>query len=70
MSNVVLKLRSTDDVKSTQAKFLIHTMQVLPQKFCKTLETQKILPVSHENDTLHYFKVEVSEIGAVDCALK
>lgn len=56
----MLKLRSNDTVKSTQAKFLIHTMQVLPQKFCKTLETQKILPVSQENETLHYFKVEVN----------
>lgn len=55
----VLRLRSNDTVKSTQAKFLIHTMQVLPQKFCKTLDIQKILPVSIENDTLHYFKVEV-----------
>lgn len=57
----VLRLRSNDTVRTTQAKFLIHTMQVLPQRFCKTLETQKILPVSIENDTLHYFKVEVCE---------
>lgn len=55
----VLRLRSDDKVKATQAKFLIHTMQVLPHKFCKSMETQKILPVSIENDTLHYFKVEV-----------
>lgn len=55
----VVKLRSTDTVKSTQAKFLVHTMQIIPQKFCKTFDTQKILPVSPENDTLHHFRVEV-----------
>lgn len=58
----VLRLRSHDTVKSTQAKFLIHTMQILPHKFCKTYDTQKILPVSSENDTLHYFRVEVNEM--------
>lgn len=56
----VLRLRSLDTVKSTQAKFLIHTMQIVSQKFCKTYDTQKILPVSSENDTVHYFRVEVS----------
>lgn len=55
----VLRLRSQDTVKSTQAKFLIHTMQIVPNKFCKTYDSQKILPVSTENDTLHYFRVEV-----------
>lgn len=56
----VLRLRSHDIVKSTQAKFLIHTMQILPHKFCKAYDTQKILPVSSENDTVHYFRVEVN----------
>lgn len=55
----VVRLRSNDTVKSTQAKFLVHTMQIVPQKFCKTFDTQKILPVSLENDTLHHFRVEV-----------
>lgn len=57
---LVVRLRSNDKVKSTQSKFLIHTMQIVPQKFCKTFDTQKILPVTPDNDTLHHFRVEVS----------
>lgn len=55
----VLRLRSNDKVESTQAKFLIHTMQIVPQKYCKAFDTQKILPVTAENDTLLHFRVEV-----------
>lgn len=58
----VLRLRSDDVVQSTQAKFLVHTMQLIPHKFCKTLETQKILPVSTENETLHYFRVQDNNV--------
>lgn len=58
----VLRLRSHDTVKSTQAKFLIHTMQIVPHKFCKTFDIQKILPVSSDCDTLHYFRVEQNNI--------
>lgn len=58
---LVLRLRSDDVVQSTQAKFLVHTMQLIPHKFCKTLETQKILPVSTENETIHYFRVQVDQ---------
>lgn len=54
-------MRSLDSAKTTQAKFLIHTMQILPHKYCKTYDVQKILPVNHENETVHYFRVEVSE---------
>lgn len=60
----MLKLRSDDVKKSTQSKFLVHTMQILPHKYCKSLETQKILPVSTENETVHYFRVQVSIINA------
>lgn len=55
----MVRLRSSDTVKSTQAKFLVHTMQIVPQKFCKTYDTQKILPVSSEQETVHHFRVEV-----------
>lgn len=58
----VVKLRSLDTVKSTQAKFLIHTMQILPHKYCKTFDVQKILPVSSECETVHYFRVEPNNI--------
>lgn len=56
----VVRLRTNDTVKTTQAKFLVHTMQIVPQKFCKTFDTQKILPVSSEQETLHHFRVEVN----------
>lgn len=47
-------------------------MQIVPQKFCKTFDTQKILPVSSENDTLHHFRVEVKNpiIFKILCFLK
>lgn len=58
----VLRLRSDNVAKTTLAKFLIHTMQLLPHKFCKALETQKILPVSSENETIHYFRVQENNV--------
>lgn len=61
----MVKLRSLDSVKSTQAKFLIHTMQILPHKFCKAFDVQKILPVSSDVDTVHYFRVEVSQTAFI-----
>lgn len=36
-------------------------MQILPHKYCKAYDVQKILPVNHENETVHYFRVEVSD---------
>lgn len=58
----VLRIRSKDNIKSYDPRLFVHTMQILPQRYCRTMETQKILTVSKENDTLHYFKVEVSVI--------
>lgn len=37
-------------------------MQILPQKYCKALETQKLLPVSNDIETVHSFKCEGSNI--------
>lgn len=54
-----LELISSDPNDKVGGKFLIHTMQVLKDKYCKQLETQKILPVNSENCTYHPFKVMV-----------
>ncbi len=57
-----LEMQTTDATKSNQpAKFFIHTLQLLPMKFCKQMETQKLYAVSNENPTVHQFKCEVSE---------
>lgn len=56
----VLELQTTEATKSnTPAKFFIHTLQLLPMKFCKQMETQKLYAVSNENPTVHLFKCEV-----------
>uniref|UniRef100_A0A1B0GJ21 Tripeptidyl-peptidase 2 n=1 Tax=Lutzomyia longipalpis TaxID=7200 RepID=A0A1B0GJ21_LUTLO len=55
----VLKLRADD---ANGGKFLVHTMQVLPSKYCKALETHKIVAVSNECDTLVPFKCEGDNI--------
>lgn len=52
----ILEMMSADQNDKLGGKFLVHTMQVLDQKFCKSMETAKILPVSSENVTCHPFK--------------
>ncbi|XP_058459815.1 tripeptidyl-peptidase 2 [Malaya genurostris] len=52
----VLEMISTDTSDTVGGKFLIHTMQILPMKYCKALETQKILPVNSVATTIHPFK--------------
>ncbi|XP_055535925.1 tripeptidyl-peptidase 2 [Wyeomyia smithii] len=52
----VLEMISTDTNNSVGGKFLIHTMQILPMKYCKALETQKILPVNSVATTVYPFK--------------
>ncbi|XP_055627054.1 tripeptidyl-peptidase 2 isoform X2 [Toxorhynchites rutilus septentrionalis] len=53
----VLEMTSADIKDTVGGKFLIHTMQILPMKYCKALETQKILPVNSVSTTVHPFKV-------------
>ncbi|GAB0096149.1 Tripeptidyl-peptidase 2 [Sergentomyia squamirostris] len=55
----LLKLKSED---SNGGKFLVHTLQIIPSKFCKALETQKIIAVSNECDTILPFKCEGDNI--------
>jgi tripeptidyl-peptidase II len=52
-----------DDPKDkVGGKFLVHTMQVLPNMYCKAMETQKILPVNGETPTVHLFKCVADNI--------
>lgn len=55
----VLKLRSPNTPANIPARFMVHTMQVLPQRYCKELETSKVLTAASENFTTHAFKCQV-----------
>lgn len=56
-----VEMQTSDATKLNEpAKFYIHTLQLLPQKYCKDTETQKLYAVSSENPTLHNFRCEVS----------
>jgi tripeptidyl-peptidase II len=52
----VLEMMSADAKDKVGGKFLVHTMQIVDQRFCKFMETAKILPVNGENVTSHPFK--------------
>lgn len=49
-------MMSADPKDRVGGKFLVHTMQIVDQRFCKFMETAKILPVNGENVTSHPFK--------------
>lgn len=55
----VLKMATED--KEIVGRFLVHVMQLLPRKSCKSQETQKMLSVSNEVPTLLPFGVVVSD---------
>lgn len=52
----VLEMISSDLKDKVGGKFLVHTMQIIDQRYCKFMESAKILPVNCENSTLHPFK--------------
>lgn len=52
----VLEMMSADPKDKFGGKFLVHTMQIVDQRFCKFMETAKILPVTGEGVTSHPFK--------------
>ncbi|KAG5677346.1 hypothetical protein PVAND_007111 [Polypedilum vanderplanki] len=52
----VLEMISADSKDKIGGKFLIHTMQIIDQRYCKYMETAKILPVNGETITSHPFK--------------
>lgn len=52
----VLELTSDSPNDYVGGRFWIHTQQILPNKYCKALETQKMLTVNCENYTQHVFR--------------
>lgn len=52
-------MKTTDTSTLIPGKFFVHTLQVLPKKFCKALETQKIYSVNGDDWTINAFKCEV-----------
>lgn len=52
----VLEMISADSKDKVGGKFLVHTMQIIDQRYCKFMETAKILPVNGEVVTYHPFK--------------
>lgn len=52
----ILEMMSADPKDQVGGKFLVHTMQIVDQRFCKYMETEKILPVNGESVTCHPFK--------------
>ena len=52
----VLEMNSADPKDKSGGKFLVHTMQIIDQRYCKFMETAKILPVNGESVTSHPFK--------------
>lgn len=52
----LLEMISADVNDKVGGKFLVHTMQSIEQKFCKHMETIKVLPVNGESVTTHAFK--------------
>jgi tripeptidyl-peptidase II len=55
-THAVLEMISADSNDKVGGKFLVHTMQTIDQRYCKFMETAKILPVNGENSTIHPFK--------------
>lgn len=52
----ILRLRSPNSTPTIPARFMVHTLQLVPQRYCKQLETQKVLSVANESETTHVFK--------------
>ncbi|CRK95491.1 CLUMA_CG008960, isoform A [Clunio marinus] len=52
----VLEMVSADTKDKIGGKFLVHTMQIIDQRYCKFMETAKVLPVTSESPTFHPFK--------------
>lgn len=52
----VLEMMSADPKDKVGGKFLVHTMQIIDQRFCKFMETAKVLPANGESVTSHPFK--------------
>lgn len=55
----ILRMRATDD---DVHKFFVHTMQILPLRYCNAMETQRIVTLSSESETLLPFKCEGNNV--------
>ncbi|XP_052893110.1 tripeptidyl-peptidase 2 [Anopheles moucheti] len=58
----VIEMRSADTNDAVGGKFFLHTLQILPMKFCKAMEMQKILPVNGTTPTVQPVRVEGDHI--------
>uniref|UniRef100_A0A182NNK7 Tripeptidyl-peptidase 2 n=1 Tax=Anopheles dirus TaxID=7168 RepID=A0A182NNK7_9DIPT len=58
----VIEMRSADANDAVGGKFFLHTLQILPMKYCKAMEMQKILPVDGTAPTVQPVKVEGDHI--------
>uniref|UniRef100_A0A336M1F3 Tripeptidyl-peptidase 2 n=1 Tax=Culicoides sonorensis TaxID=179676 RepID=A0A336M1F3_CULSO len=58
----VLELISDSPNDYVGGRFWIHTQQILPNKYCKAMETQKMLTVNCENYAQHIFKCSEENI--------
>uniref|UniRef100_A0A182YBT7 Tripeptidyl-peptidase 2 n=1 Tax=Anopheles stephensi TaxID=30069 RepID=A0A182YBT7_ANOST len=58
----VIEMRSADSNDAVGGKFFLHTLQILPMKFCKAMEMQKILPVNGIAPTVQPVRVEGDHI--------
>lgn len=56
----VLRLRAKSSSVNIPEKFMIHTMQIFSHRYCKELETQKLMSVHNDVVATHAFKCVVS----------
>lgn len=62
---LALEMKSEKGKDNYGGKFMIHTQQILPMKYCKALETQKLISVNSEDYTLHTFKCTVKKLSFI-----
>lgn len=55
----VLKLKTMDTVPN---KFFIHTMQVIPFKNCRSVESQRFITLTNESELVHTFRCEGNNV--------
>lgn len=53
----LLRLRSPNSINTMPARFFVHTLQIVSQRYCKDYETQRLFSVSQDAQTVHAFRV-------------
>lgn len=51
----ILTLKTIDNIECPAGKFMVHTMQILPDRNCRYLSENKILHISRDHNTVHTF---------------